>query len=310
MFAQLKSRLHIKREERCPICGEVVPGGRGVQRYGKRFCHSWHADFYHPPPPWWRRLRWPADEGGGGLRDAAASLCLGRKMTLSVLVAGPALLREGLCALLGQEEDFAVGTEANAIFSARSPPDVIICCADTPGALRDLQARWPQARVLVVADLSPATAGRLIDLGAIGLFPLAAEPDELIWAIRSVAQGRLTLHPSVLRALVAHLAEADYASPLSLTVSLTARERDVLRCLVLGASDKDIAQQLYLSVRTVQSHLIHLYRKLGVRSRTEAALIAVRAGWFVEEATRGMDEFSNSTETDSRHSALVPTRSE
>ena len=65
MFARLKSLLKIKGEDRCPICGEVI-SGEGVERYGKRFCHPWHADFYRPPPPWWRRLRWPNDAGDGG----------------------------------------------------------------------------------------------------------------------------------------------------------------------------------------------------------------------------------------------------
>lgn len=65
MLAKLRSRLHIERKERCPICGQVIPG-EGVVRYGKRFCRNWHADFYHPPPSWWRRLRWPSDDGYGG----------------------------------------------------------------------------------------------------------------------------------------------------------------------------------------------------------------------------------------------------
>ena len=65
MFAQLNSLLNIKREERCPICGEVIRG-EGVMRHGNRFCCKWHADFYRPPPLWWRRWRWPDDAGGGG----------------------------------------------------------------------------------------------------------------------------------------------------------------------------------------------------------------------------------------------------
>lgn len=65
MFAKLKSLLKVKDRGRCPICGELILGA-GVERYGKRFCRPWHADFYHPPPPWWRRLRWPDDAGDGG----------------------------------------------------------------------------------------------------------------------------------------------------------------------------------------------------------------------------------------------------
>jgi len=65
MLARLKSLRKIQRADRCPVCGEFIPGA-GVERYGKRFCRTWHADFYRPPPPWWRRLRWPDDAGGGG----------------------------------------------------------------------------------------------------------------------------------------------------------------------------------------------------------------------------------------------------
>src|SRR3990170_1333461 len=100
-------------------------------------------------------------------------------MTLSVLVIGPTLVREGLCALLAQEEDFAIGkasAEEKATVAKCPPPDVIVCCADWPEEVSNLRRRWPQADVLVVADLSPATAHALHDVGAIGLFPLTAEP--------------------------------------------------------------------------------------------------------------------------------------
>ncbi len=217
-------------------------------------------------------------------------------MALSVLILGPTLLCEGLRALLAQEEDLAVGIGVGHDFGDRPPPDVVVLCAEAPETVRDLRAHWPQTRLLVVADLSPSTAGRLMDLGVLGLYPLMTGPDELIWAIRQVAQGRLTLHPAVLRAIVAHLAKTEHAPPPP-PLPLTARERDVLRCLAQGASDKDIAQQLYLSVRTVQSHLTHLYYKLGVHSRTAAALVALRAGWFAQEAAGGPDELRSSTET-------------
>lgn len=65
MFAGLKSRLKRKDADRCSFCGELIRG-EGVERYGKRFCRSWHADFYRPPLPWWRRVRWPKDDGYGG----------------------------------------------------------------------------------------------------------------------------------------------------------------------------------------------------------------------------------------------------
>lgn len=220
-------------------------------------------------------------------------------MSLSVLVVGPALLREGLRALLSHEEEFLVATECGP-----DPPDVVVACATTADEAHGLRTLWPRARLLLVADLPPEVIGTLGDQGTLGLFPLNAEPDELIWAVRRVAQGELVLHPSLLRALVAHLAAGDAAPPLP-AIPLTARERDVLRCLTQGASDKDIAQRLFLSVRTVQSHLAHLYKKLGVHSRTEAALAAVRAGWFADARADEEGGFGSSTEAGARHPALV-----
>lgn len=227
-------------------------------------------------------------------------------MTLSVLVVGPTLLREGLRVLLAEEEDFAVSTEVESDVSDRLPPDVIVCCTDAPDEVDRLRTRWPQAGVLIVGDFPPAAIHRLNQLGALGFFPLTADPDELIWAVRSVAEGNLTLHLTALRAIVEYLAGAAARVPSpspqpglsQIMGQLTERERDILRCLTLGASDKQIAQKLYLSVRTVQSHLTRLYHKLGVHSRTEAVLLAVRAGWVT-------DEFGNSTEADPRHLALA-----
>ncbi|HEX9596722.1 MAG TPA: hypothetical protein VF982_07590 [Anaerolineales bacterium] len=65
VFARVKLPWKARGENRCPICDEIIVG-EGVERHGKRFCRSWHADFYRPSPPWWRRLRWPDDEAGGG----------------------------------------------------------------------------------------------------------------------------------------------------------------------------------------------------------------------------------------------------
>lgn len=227
-------------------------------------------------------------------------------MIISVLVAGPALLREGLRALLAQEAEFRVvvegGSEAGILL-----PDVIVCASPAPEAVREMLGRWPQAKLLVVGELLPPAVSTLIGEGLLGLLPLSTEPDELVWAIRSVAQGRLTLHPVVACALVAHLAGIGQTTA-ALHSHLTERERDVLQALSLGASDKAIAQQLYLSVRTVQSHLAHLYQKLGVRSRTEAVLVAIRAGWLPDINPTGSREFSKCTEGDPRHSALVPAR--
>lgn len=116
--------------------------------------------------------------------------------------------------------------------------------------------------------------------GAAGYLPLDANLDQLLWAVNNVANGELTLHPTIMRALASHLAHGENGDTRPILDDLSSREQEVLSCVVQGLSDRDIAQALFVSVRTVQAHLAHIYTKLGVHSRTEAAVLAVRAGWF------------------------------
>ncbi|MGB9593031.1 MAG: response regulator transcription factor, partial [Anaerolineae bacterium] len=102
-------------------------------------------------------------------------------------------------------------------------------------------------------------------------------------AIRAVARGEPALDPRAMRAMMRKLADRERPTPAShdaaLPEPLTDREMEVLRLVATGASNKEIARRLCISVRTVQVHLSNIYGKLGVRSRTEAALYAIRRGW-------------------------------
>jgi two-component system NarL family response regulator len=101
--------------------------------------------------------------------------------------------------------------------------------------------------------------------------------DELVRVLYTVNRGELTLHPSLLPAILQQLeAETGGKSTATNPDDLTQRESDILSALSRGLTDREIAQQLSISVRTVQSHLAHIYEKLHVHSRTEAALIAVQ----------------------------------
>jgi DNA-binding NarL/FixJ family response regulator len=112
--------------------------------------------------------------------------------------------------------------------------------------------------------------------GATGYLPLGVDMDELVRVLYTVSRGELTLHPSLLPAILQQL-ESEPGKPVMATPDdLTQRELDILSALSRGLTDREIAQQLYISVRTVQSHLAHIYEKLHVHSRTEAALFAVQ----------------------------------
>jgi DNA-binding NarL/FixJ family response regulator len=105
-----------------------------------------------------------------------------------------------------------------------------------------------------------------------------ASAEELAVAVRQIARGDVVLAPHLTRALVSRLA-GERPSAKSSSSLLSAREHEILHLVTQGLSNKEIGQRLFLSVRTVENHLASTYAKLGVRSRTEAAVMAMQQGW-------------------------------
>lgn len=190
--------------------------------------------------------------------------------------------------LLAADEDWELVADTTSVtkaLQAETPDVAVVSCARLtaaiPELIRDLHSAFSHLAILVIApEPEPEGVQAALTAGAMGFLPFSATPDELFWAMHNVSRGQLTLHPALLPPLAAYLAHREQqASPPQLE-ELTPREQEVLAYLVRGASDRDIAQALFLSVRTVQTHLAHIYDKLKVHSRTEAAVRAVRAGWF------------------------------
>jgi DNA-binding NarL/FixJ family response regulator len=128
--------------------------------------------------------------------------------------------------------------------------------------------------VQVVVLTSLADRERILaalDAGAIGYLLKDAEPEALIDGVRAAARGESPLAPKAARALVTARAERERAD-------LSAREREVLRCLAAGMPNKLIARELGISEKTVKAHLTHVFRQLGVTDRTQAALWAREHG--------------------------------
>ncbi len=201
------------------------------------------------------------------------------------------LVREGLRQILAAETDIQVagmasdGTEAVEL-AARLQPDVAILDANLPGVeavVRHLAMEHPGTGVLILAgNQDVQQVLNLLWAGARGYLDKSVDSRDLITAVRQVSRGEMVLGPGVAKGVVDRLAYRDLqaASPGHEPYeALTEREMEVLRLLCQGYSDKEIAQRLYISVRTVGVHLYHIYEKLGVHSRTEAALYAVRKGW-------------------------------
>ncbi|MBI5030330.1 MAG: response regulator transcription factor [Chloroflexi bacterium] len=184
-----------------------------------------------------------------------------------VVVSPRRLIRTGLATLLrGQPHIKQIG-EAE---------DVNLTAADFDVALWDIRDRKPERVPLrFVALLHDSADSRAwIDVGASGIVLENASVEELLDALRQVARGETYLPPPIAKQVVSSLAA--HTSTNQLIEPLTEREREVLSLLAQGSSNKDIAQRLYLSVRTVEGHLANVYGKLQVKSRTEAALWAIQ----------------------------------
>lgn len=204
-----------------------------------------------------------------------------------------AVFRRGLALVLAPESDIDVvgeaGDGAEAVELATDlDPDVILMDVRMPtvsgiDAARQIAAAVPAARIIMLTvsdgedDLYEA-----VKAGAAGYLLKDASIEEVADAVRSVAAGHSLVTPSMAAKLLAEfgaLARRSAGEPDPTgTVRLTHRERDVLRLLARGRSNRDIAQELFIAENTVKNHVRSILDKLKLHSRTEAALYAVRTG--------------------------------
>ncbi len=189
---------------------------------------------------------------------------------IRVLVISPrTLVRAGLGAVLrGQPQIHVVADLDNPRSAAKFYFNVALVDASN--------ARSQPHPFRFLALLSDPNAARAwLDAGVAGIVLETASVEELLSAIRQVAHGETFLPPSITKKVAASLAARGVPREQSIE-PLTDREREVLGLLAEGLSNKDIAQKLYLSVRTVEGHLATVYGELQVKSRTEAALWAMQ----------------------------------
>ena len=200
------------------------------------------------------------------------------------------VLREATAELVDHQPDMKVvgqaGTGQETIAQARElRPDVVVMDIAMPrvnglDATRCILAQCPETKVLVLTAHEDAEhVIPLLEAGAIGYLPKTVSLNQLLDAIRATSRGESVLPPSVASVVVRHLAGTRERTAES---ELTSRELEVLRLVARGLTNYQIARQLGLSVRTVEAHLTHVYTKLDVNSRTEAALLAQRRGWVAE----------------------------
>jgi two-component system response regulator NreC len=202
-----------------------------------------------------------------------------------VLADDHAVVRSGLRLVLDGEEGFEVvaeaGTVADTLRKVRAiRPDVLVLdlnmgsessLPEIPGLRADVPGT---AIVVLTMQNEPAFARQALQAGAAAYVLKEAADDELVHAVRAAARGEIYLNPQ----LGARLAAEPPPRAATPPDDLTDREVEVLRLIALGNTNGEIAGELYLSVRTVESHRAHIQRKLGRTTRAELVRYALQRG--------------------------------
>jgi two-component system response regulator NreC len=211
-------------------------------------------------------------------------------VTKVLIVDDHAVVRSGLRLLIDAEDDLETAGEAasarEAIFEARSlKPDVILLDVVMPeqsglDAIPQLVHENPDAKVLVLSmQDEPRYVREAFETGASGYVLKEAADSELVAAIREVAKGGRYVHPELGARLVAAETEERRRAEED---PLSEREREVLRLLALGHTNQEIAKQLFISVRTAETHRAHIMQKLRLSSRAELVRYALDQGLLEE----------------------------
>ena len=210
-----------------------------------------------------------------------------------LLVDDQALFREGLETLLSVHQDIQVvgqasnGQEAVEV-AAKVHPDVVLMDVRMPvldgvGATRRLKKALPQCRVIVLTTFDDDEyVFDALRAGAVGYLLKDVASAQLVEAIRATARGESILQPSVAAKVITEFTRVSSMVPAAqmerLIEPLSERESEILGLIATGASNKEIADQLFIAEGTVKNHVTHILGKLGVRDRTQAALKAKELG--------------------------------
>ncbi|MFC3883885.1 response regulator [Bacillus songklensis] len=214
-------------------------------------------------------------------------------MGIRVLIADDHhVVRRGLLFFLKTQKDIEVigeakdGAEAVEL-AQKLHPDVVLMDLVMPNmdgieATKKLKELMPSTKVLILTSFSDQDhVIQGIRAGAVGYQLKDAEPDELVNAIFAVHRGESQLHPKVTSHVLTHLSSGNQQEQNPLE-ELTKREREVLTEIAKGKSNKEIASTLYITEKTVKTHVSNILAKLNLADRTQAALFAVKNG-FVEQ---------------------------
>lgn len=226
-----------------------------------------------------------------------------------LIVDDQTLVREGFRKLLELEPDFEiVGTAADGeaalavieqLYEQSMPPDVILMDIRMPRmdgitATRTIKHRWPGVHIVILTTFDDTELIRAgLYAGASGYSLKDITSEELAMTVRTAARGQALLQPDIASKVFSALVPArpsspaptnsgtstpNYIDPSTSIEQLTDREREILALVARGASNRQIAENLYLTEGTVKNHMSNILSKLGVRDRTQAALKAKELG--------------------------------
>jgi len=201
--------------------------------------------------------------------------------TKILLVDDHKVVRSGLAKFLLVNKDFKLvgeasdGAEAVQLVSLHKP-DVVLMDLMMPGmdgitATREIHKKYPQVKIIALTSFADQNMVQgALQAGAIGYLQKNVTAKELGNAIRSACTGRMVLSPEATQVLAQSIAQPQIAGE-----QLTERERDVLKGMVDGLNNNQIAERLVVSLGTVKFHISNIFHKLGVNSRVEAVKLAI-----------------------------------
>jgi two-component system response regulator NreC len=230
------------------------------------------------------------DEATGGADAEASGEPPSEESIRIVLADDHRVVRSGLRMLLDSESGLEVVAEASDVDGARRyvrghHPNVLVLDLNMPGgssleAIPTIREESPDTQIVVLTmQQEPAFAREALGAGALGYVLKEAADDELVEAVRRAAVGERYLNPT----LGARIASEPPQGPPD---DLSEREVDVLRLIALGHTNAEIAEQLYLSVRTVETHRSHIQQKLRLSTRAELVGYALDRGLINSDRDR------------------------
>jgi len=201
------------------------------------------------------------------------------------------MVREGTRRILEREPDLKVVAEASdgaeaVIMAQREHPDIAVIDISMPvkngiEATKEIKQALPNTAVLVLTAYDDDEyVFAILEAGAAGYLLKNARGSEVIDAVRRIHEGESVLQPSIAKKVLQHISHEHPASHEGVEM-LTERELAVLRLAGKGLSNREIADSLVVSPRTVQTHMANIFSKMGVGSRTEAVMLGLRRGWLI-----------------------------